>query len=203
MNVTILNGNHDIENTGFDRYLHAYQVKLHKTGHYVKTYLLREMRIINSQNGSSEDTFADTKEPFDDVRYIINTLRETDLLVWACPLNQGFTSLLLKMVQDRIIGLWQPHVEMHANKWTVSQEYSKIPLMGVIVQREAETSQQDILLNKLIQERIAANLHTVLSFFITTEISVTETVCETFRSFNYQLFIENTCNDFLTNFTIR
>jgi hypothetical protein len=70
-------------------------------------------------------------------------------------------------------------------------------MIGVILQPESDSTSQEVLLNRLTQERMAANLQTVLSFLITTNSSVTEAVCETFRSFDYRLYIENTSNDFL------
>jgi hypothetical protein len=48
-----------------------------------------------------------------------------------------------------------------------------------------------------MQERIAANLMTLLSLFLTTETSLTDAFCETFRSTEYQLSIDKTCEDFL------
>jgi len=197
MNIVILNGNPDPANAEFDRYIQRYQLKLHKTGHYVKSFQLREMRIAGFGELDEPYPPKQTGFPLDDVRYILNTLKETDLLVWASPLKQGLISLLTKMVQSRINRYFQDNLSAHTDKWAASPFVYRIPMIGVILQPESDSTSQEVLLNRLTQERMAANLQTVLSFLITTNSSVTEAVCETFRSFDYRLYIENTSNDFL------
>lgn len=198
MNIVILNGNQEVENTEFDRYIQGYQLKLQKTGHYVKTFQLREMSI--DRHNAPEDSFPHGRKVFhpDDVKYILNILKETDLLVWASPLKQGLISVLTKMVQNRVNQHLQDNYPLRKAKWADTGSLNRIPLTGVIVQPESDTAPQEILLNRLAQERMAANLNTVLSFFITTELPLTDAACTTFRSFDYRLFIEDTCNDFLT-----
>jgi hypothetical protein len=79
------------------------------------------------------------------------------------------------------------------------QHNSNLPMLGVILQKQADMEEKDLLLSRLTHERIAANLHTVLSFYITTETGVTDAACKTFQSFDYRQYIESTCNDFLAN----
>jgi hypothetical protein len=55
----------------------------------------------------------------------------------------------------------------------------------------------EILLNRLMQERMAAEFQTLLSFMITTELSLTDAACLTFRSFDYRQYLEEACNNFL------
>jgi hypothetical protein len=199
MNIVIINGNPDKEDSAFDRYMQGYQLKLHNTGHYVKSFQLRDMRIAGPGKPDDPDAPVQTGFPLDDVKYILNILKETDLLVWACPLRQGLMPELARMVQSRVNRFIQDNQSAPGVQWTVTEIRHGIPLIGVILQPESDTSYQEILLNRLTQERMAANLNTVVSFMITTELTVTDAACETFRSFDYRLYIENTCNDFLTN----
>lgn len=198
MNIVVLNGNPDIENTVFDHYLEGYQLKLHKAGHYIRTFRLREMRISCPAETDGALSYRQAGLAADDVRYIFNSLQETDLLVWASPLKQGLFPLLTKMVQGRVNSYFQHRLPSQVTAWSDSEALNHIPLIGVILQPESDTTNQDVILNRLTQERMAANLNTVLSFFITTESSLTDAACETFRSFNYRHFIEDTCNDFLS-----
>jgi hypothetical protein len=65
------------------------------------------------------------------------------------------------------------------------------------MQKEPDTSNQDILVNRLSGERTAANIHTVLDFSITTDTGVCEAVCKTFQSIDYHSYIEKTYTDLI------
>jgi hypothetical protein len=184
MNVVVLNGNPDRENGRFDRYIRGYQLKLHKTGHYVMTFPLRDMLFTGYD---------------DDTRYILTSLKEADLLIWAAPLKQGGLPLLTRMVQSLVNQHFQSTLLRDTNHLTNPQWMNRIPLIGIILQTEPETKMQDILLIRLAQERMAAELSTVMSFLITTETDLTEAVCETFRSFDYRRYIESTSDDFIAD----
>jgi hypothetical protein len=198
MNIVVLNGNPEVEDATFDGYLEGYQLKLHKAGHYVKTFRLREMKICGSPATGNTASNHQQDAAGDDVRYVLNSLPETDLLVWASPLKQGLIPMLTRMVQGRVNRYFQDHLAGQSSAMTNSGTVNHIPLFGVILQPESGTTPQEVILNRLTQERMAANLNTVLSFFFTTELSLTDAACETFRSFDYRLFIEDTCNDFLS-----
>jgi hypothetical protein len=198
MNILVLNGNPDPENATFDGYLLSYQLRLHKMGHYLKTYQLRDMIIAEIDKYNEHQYQEESFFPEDDARYIFNSLNETDLLILASPLKQGFTSVLTKIIQNRMSRRLQYEFITRKFNREGSSYNRHIPLMGMILQKEPDTTRQEILLNRLTQERIAANLMTVLSIFITTEVSLADAVCETLKSADHQLCIENTCRDFLT-----
>jgi multimeric flavodoxin WrbA len=196
MNITILNGNSDRQNQEFDRYLDLYRVKMHNTEHYVRSFMLRDMRIADLRSANSAEAF-DNKENTDDFRYILNSLDETDLLIIASPLEHGFLSILAKIAMDRLTKVLQPS-QFRPSSWLSGKPgIARLPLMGMIMQKEADTSEQDLLLNQLSGERIAANIHTVLDFCITTETGVSDAVCKTFQSIDYNSYIEKTYADLI------
>jgi hypothetical protein len=178
MNITILNGNPDQANTMFDRYIDLYRVQLFKIGHYTRFFTLREMAP-------------------GDMRYITNGLHETDLLVFASPMQQGSLSLPTRLIQEQLKQMVPKEISM-SERLLPANPGKGLPMFGFILQIENETSEQELLLNRLSQERIAANLHTLLGFFVTTETGVADGVCKTLKGCNYQRFVENTCNDFLS-----
>jgi hypothetical protein len=92
------------------------------------------------------------------------------------------------MMLDRLTKVWI----------TGKSGISRMPLMGMIMQKEADTDKQDLLLNRLSGERIAANMHTVLDFCITTDTGVSDAVCKTFQSIDYNLYIEKTYTDLIS-----
>jgi multimeric flavodoxin WrbA len=200
MNITILNGNPDSRNQEFDRYLDLYKVKMHNTDHYVRAFMLRDMkiqdlRLMDSLKATDNQNFTD------DVRYILNSLHETDLLIVASPLEQGFLSVLTKMILDRLTKVLQPSLHTAAPWVSGGSGITRLPLMGMIIQKEADTSEQDLLINKLSGERIAANIHTVLDFFINTDTGVTDAICKTFQSVDYNSYIEKTYTDLIAGST--
>jgi hypothetical protein len=196
MNITILNGNPDRHNQEFDRYLDLYRVKMHNTEHYVRSFMLREMKIADLRSADIMNTI-DNKEITDDFRYVLNSLDETDLLIIASPLDHGFLTLLTKMILDRLSKVLQPSQYKPSASFDEKSGIARLPLMGMIMQKEADTSEQDLLLNKLSGERIAANIHTVLDFCITTDTGVSDAVCKTFQSIDYNLYIEKTYTDLI------
>jgi hypothetical protein len=182
MNIFILNGNPDPDDTRFDRYVQGYQLKLHKTGHYVKTFRLRDMVVGG---------------PDDNTRYITASLHEADLLVWGFPVKRGAMPVLVSSVQSLTCHFFQHHADNSGNPYLSLQQHPKVPLTGILVQPDAETTAQDMLMVRLTQERMAADLKTILSFFLTTQTTLASAVCETFRSFDYRSYIEDTCEDLL------
>jgi multimeric flavodoxin WrbA len=196
MNITILNGNSDMHNQEFDRYLDLYKVKMHNTGHYVRSFMLRDMKILDLRLEDSINII-DNKEITDDFRYILNSLDETDLLIIASPLEQGFLTVLTKTILDRLTKVLQPS-QNKPSPWLAGKTgMAGIPLMGMVMQKEEDTNEQDLLLNKLSGERIAANIHTVLDFCITTDTGVSDAVCKTFQSIDYNSYIEKTYTDLI------
>ncbi len=108
MNITILNGNPDRQNQDFDRYLDLYKVKMHNTEHYVRSFMLREMKITDLRSAESGQRWL-TIPKLRMISGIFSTaLDETDLLIIASPLEQGFLSILTKMIMDRLTKVLQP-----------------------------------------------------------------------------------------------
>lgn len=173
---------------------------MHNTEHYVRSFTLREMKIADLRSADSTNTI-DNRETPDDFRYILNSLDETDLLIIASPLDHGFLSVLAKMIMDRLTKVLQPS-QYKSNAWVGGKAgISKLPLMGMIMQKEADTNEQDLLINQLSGERIAANIHTVLDFCITTDTGVSDAVCKTFQSIDYNSYIEKTYTDLIAGST--
>jgi hypothetical protein len=191
MNITILNGNPDVLDRDFDNYLGLYRIKMHNTGHYLRYFMLRDMTI--------DDLRTDVQsQEKDDFRYIANSLEDTDLLILASPLRQGFMSVLSKMILDRLARHYE-NPSVRPVMWNeLNAAGKRVPLMGLILQKDPDTVEQDILLNRLSAERTAANMYTMLDFCITTDNGVTEAVCKTFQSVDYYAYIEKTYTDLIT-----
>ncbi len=189
MNITMLYGDSKPASPCFDRFLHAYRMKLIRTGQYVRTFNIREMRMTAPAVGNISGSG-------DDFRYIENALKETDLLVLAATPEALAVIPVLKLIRERIAGK-----QAVSGRRPVSplqpETMEHFPMIGLILNTESGAGEQDVLLNRLAGERLAADLRTVFSFCLTSGCSALEVACETFRSLNYQRCLEKTCDDLI------
>jgi hypothetical protein len=162
MNILLLNGNPDFKHNDFEAYLDKYQNSLHHLGHYIRSFQLKNLDLIS------------------DIRYILNCLKDTDLLVFATPMINERISALTSNIQESIIRHFQELPAASDHLGSIAQE-KQIPLFGMIVQAEWNYKDHSLLLNKLSQERIAANSGTVLSFFVTADKSPVEALTQTLK----------------------
>jgi multimeric flavodoxin WrbA len=115
----------------------------------------------------------------DDIKFIHKDVINADLVIWASPLIKGFFSGLLKSVQERMIPLLHPYVEIVKGEIHHRKRYERYPAYGAIVEKESDTDEEELLIIQKIQERYALNFRSKLDFFLTTDIPVTEAVCKT------------------------
>lgn len=180
MRIIIINGNPDEQHPVFDEYLDRYQQHLSHAGHIVKTITLREMSL-----GFCRGCFKcwHTTPGIciinDDIRIIHREVIQSDLVVWASPLIKGYFSSLLKRVQERMIPLLHPYAEVVSGEIHHRKRYLHYPDYGVIVDREPDTDEEDLLIMKSIQERYALNFRSSLNFSFTTALSAREAAAET------------------------
>lgn len=174
MNILILNGTPDYSYPGFERYLGQYQLKLHHLGHYAKKFDLRDF----------EFSHPDTTFISGDFKYILNSIKDADLLVFTSPFIRGRISELTLTVQNGIAAYYQ--MQHKSNPVENYTRVKKIPLFGAIVMPENDSEEQDILLSKLTQQRIATDLKTQLSFFITSQDNFARAIYETLQLIKYR-----------------
>ena len=93
---------------------------------------------------------------------------ESDIVVWATPLVLGTVSALTKKVQDRIIPLAHPYIELVRGECHHRKRYDKYPELGLIVDPTAEDEQVDLDCTRALFDRFSLNLRTRLAFFSST-----------------------------------
>jgi hypothetical protein len=195
MNITMLYGDSRPASECFDRFLHAYRMKLTRTGQYVRVFNIREMKLnepaLGYKGGSGKPAGAG-----DDFRYIENALKETDLFVLAATPDTLSVVPVLKLVRERVAG-WKTASADRPDVFLHNEASDSFPMVGLILNTESGAGEQDVLLNRLAGERLASDLRTVFSFCVTTEFSPLEVACETFRSLNYRHHLEKTCDDLI------
>jgi multimeric flavodoxin WrbA len=95
----------------------------------------------------------------DDGEQIFRAVINSDFIIFASPLVTGFTSAILKKIQDRLIVLLHPYLEIINGESHHMKRYDKYPEFGVIIDKEEDTDDEDIKIIKDIYDRLAINFH--------------------------------------------
>ena len=165
MKVVILNGNPDPAGQQFADRINKLCSSLETKGIEVNHIRLRNHNIISCTGcwgcwvkTPGECLFRD------DSREIRKEVIRADLLIFASPLIMGFTSALLKIMQDKLIPLVLPYIELVDNECHHEKRYEKYPKLGLVYASEPETDREDIQILTDIYKRLAINLRSELQF---------------------------------------
>jgi len=184
MQIIIINGNPCSENKVFDSYLAEYQHKLLIAGYTVRILTLREMNLGFCMGCfKCWHTTPGICSIDDDIKHIHQAFINADLIIWASPLIKGFISSLLKRVQERMIPLLHPYVEVVGGEIHHRKRYGHYPDHGLIVEKESDTLSEELQIVQQIQERYALNFRSKLEFILTTDTTVSEAIRETISKF--------------------
>ena len=144
MKIVILNGN-PVENTGFDNYLKNLASLLESRNHVVTILKLREMKIKYCTGFFGCWVKTPGKCVIkDDMSNICREYICSDLALFTSPVIMGFPSALLKKAHERIIPLLHPYFEFIQNEVHHLSGYDKYPLIGLLLEKEGDTDEEDI-----------------------------------------------------------
>ena len=179
MKITILNGNPNANNRRFDKYLKQLSDLLESGKHTATILQLREMdvRYCVGCFGCWVKTPGEcvSKDGSHDIRReVINS----DLVLFASPLIMGFTSALLKKAHDKLIPLIHPYFELVQNETYHIARYDKYPLMGLLLEKDEDTDEEDLKIVSDIYRRDAINFKTSFCFTRLTDDPVEEVANE-------------------------
>jgi len=169
MNVTIINGDPDQQGSEFSSLVSSLTNML-STNHHVWNFDLREMNIRQCTGCWA----CWWKTPGicaikDDVPLVYKPVLSSDLVIFASPLRVGFTSALLKTLQDRLIPLLHPYMEIRKGEIHHRKRYPKYPLLSLLIQGESETTAEDIEIVRDVYNRFAINFHSEVKKIWTTD----------------------------------
>ncbi len=162
--IIILNGDMNPGTGEFTTYIQQLTNKLNKTN-LCRTFNLFEMNLHYCTGCWS----CWRKTPGrcaikDDAEEIFSEVINSDLVIFASPLMVGFTSSVLKKVTDRLIVLLHPYIEIIEGECHHVKRYEKYPEIGVLLQSEEDTDEEDMLIVSDIYKRLAINLHSKVLF---------------------------------------
>jgi len=171
MKITVLNGNPNPSN--FDRYLENLRSSLEDKGHVVTQLDLRELGLKYCIGcfdcWTKTPGICDSDEASRAMgRAVINS----DFTLWAAPLKMGFPSATLKMGFDKHLPLIHPYMVVDQGEAHHLKRYEKYPRVGMLVEREEDTTDQDLKIITDLFSRTALNFKTKLEFMETTDLDV-------------------------------
>ncbi len=174
MKILILQG-HPAPDGPFDAYIDSLRKAWEDRGATVKTVILREQKITPC-TGCFKCWI---KTPGrcvlkDDAEAIAQKYIGADYIILATPLILGYFSALMKNALDRSIPLMHPHLEEVDEEIHHRKRYDRYPGIGVLLQREADTDEEDIDIVSEISRRMSINMRTRLHFVKLTDSPVQE-----------------------------
>ena len=165
MKITILNGNPNAVNASFDSYLQQLMDELTSDDHAVTVFDLRDMDT--SYCTGCFDCWVKTPgicRTADEGRDINRATINSDFVLWASPVIMGFYSALLKKVTDKFVGLVHPYAEFVNGEMHHLARYDSYPLAGLLLEKGADTDDEDIRIISDIHQRTALNFKTTSAF---------------------------------------
>ena len=164
MIITILNGDIGGEETAFSKSLATLGQKL-QDNHKVHMFQLAEMNLKYCTGCWSCWWKTPGKCAIkDDAELIFKQVIHSYFVIFASPLQVGFTSSLLKKITDRMIVLLHPYIELRQNESHHKKRYEKYPDIGLIVEKEPDTDNEDLAIIREVYERLALNFHCELKY---------------------------------------
>lgn len=171
MKITILNGNPSMSN--FDKYLNNLQSILESEDNQVTQLGLRDLPLKYCIGcfdcWTKNPGICDLDEASWELgRAVINS----DFTLWAAPLKMGFPSALMKMAFDKHLPLIHPYMEVDQGEAHHLKRYEKYPRVGLLVEREEDTTEQDLQIITDLFSRTALNFKSKLEFMETTDLDL-------------------------------
>ena len=164
MNITILNGDMNKEDSRFSDYIEEL-TGLFQTNNEVTLYPLNKMNLHYCIGCWS----CWWKTPGrcainDDAEQIFKSVINSDFVLFASPLMAGFTSSSLKKITDRLIVLLHPYITVQHGECHHTKRYDKYPVFGLLLEKERDTDQEDIAVVNDIYDRFAINFHSARTY---------------------------------------
>jgi multimeric flavodoxin WrbA len=179
MNVCIVNGNPVREPDTLERYLDGLAEGLRARGSTVTKLDLRDLSIRHCTGcwGCWVRTPGECANR-DDSAQVRRAVIRSDLAILASPVIMGFPSALLKKMQDKLIPLVHPYIELVHGEAHHRARYERYPRLGILLHESEDTDGEDIQIITGMYERMALNMKSRLVLAGTTADAVEEVADE-------------------------
>lgn len=177
MDCLVLNGNP--KPSPFDDYLARFALSLAERGHRAERVDLRDANVhycIGCWTCWWKTPGLCAMK--DDMATLYPKLANADLVVWASPLILGSISAITKTVQDRVVPLLHPYIELVDGELHHRHRYQHNADLGLIVEAAADDTEADLVIARGLFERFSRNTRTKLRLFATTNTPIDEAAHE-------------------------
>ncbi|HOP63664.1 MAG TPA: flavodoxin family protein [Spirochaetota bacterium] len=175
MKVLFLNGS-EADST-INSYIRSVTDSLKTKGHEARELVLRDMKYSPCRGCFN----CWVKTPGlcifkDDGEILCREFLTSDLVVLAAPVIMGYPSALAKNAMDRIIPLIHPYLEDVGGEVHHMKRYNRYPELSLLLEKRADTDDEDIEIINDIYTRAAINLRSSLRFLKLTDSPAEEAV---------------------------
>jgi hypothetical protein len=177
MNCLILNGNP--RPSGFDAWIEGFAKDMEGAGAGASIMMLRELRIACC-TGCWSCWLADPGRCAiqDDMEAVLRAAIRADLIVYASPLVLGAPSALVKKVQDRMIPMVHPYIEIVGGECHHRRRYPRSADLGLVLEPGPQDGPRDLEIVRRMHERLARNMRSRLRLCVTTDKGTEEAARE-------------------------
>jgi multimeric flavodoxin WrbA len=178
MRITIYNANDSTEQSELDSRVLELSELLGKS-HEVSTVTLKDLDLKYCTGCWS----CWVKTPGrchiqDDIAQVHHSYINSDLVIFAAPMRMGFPSSLLKKMNDRLVPMVHPYIELVNDECHHEPRYEKYPYWGMILGEEDGGMESDMDMVREIYERTALNIKSSLLFSCSTSSTAKEIAYE-------------------------
>jgi multimeric flavodoxin WrbA len=179
MNILILDGNTANPHTGLDVYVKRLIDVLQAHQHTVEHAKLAEKKIKYC-TGCWRCWVKNPGQCFvsDDSHDICHRFIHSDFVLFASPVIMGFTSAVLKRLQDKLIPLLHPYIEIVENECHHRKRYDSYPRLGLLLETSRDDDDENVEIIEQIYKRFALNFRSELCFTKLTHQPIEEVVHE-------------------------
>lgn len=169
MKVLLLDGYPKDEDKEYEQYLAEIEDQLTEKGHSVKILTLRTMNI-RFCTGCWSCWWATPGECVfkDESHTICKEYINSDFVLFFSPMIMGFVSALTKKIQDKLIPLIHPYLEIVQGEIHHLKRYKNYPRIGLLLEKTPGTDEEDIEITTDMFKRFALNLKSELALAVQT-----------------------------------
>jgi len=177
MKTLLLDGNPSTKRKKYINYLEKLKREIVKNGHDIEVHTLREKKIYYCR-GCFECWWSNPGKCIfeDDSHKVCYDYINSDFVLFASPLIMGFISSEMKKAQEKLIPLLHPYMQIVKGECHHRKRYEEYPKIGLLMDKNPDTDDEDIKITTDIFKRFAINAWTDLSFAYTMDDNIKEVI---------------------------